>query len=560
MKQSKFYVPTLKEVPSIAEIKSHQLLLKAGYIHQTAAGIYTYLPMATKILKNIENIIREELDKIGANEVIMPFLEPADLWEQSGRWNSYGDELFRIKDRHEREFALAPTHEEVATELVKNYLNSYKKLPLNLYQIQTKMRDERRPRFGLLRGREFIMMDGYTFDVDDEKLKESYDAYYKAYKIIFERLGLDYKIVMADNGSMGGAYSHEFMAISDVGEDFIAYEDKSDTAYNLEIAPIYTKYEMDNEEPKEQDEISTPNVTTIKQLVEEYKFPITKLTKAVAYNVDGNLVIAFVVGDKEVEDVKVANLCHAQNEIEPASEELLKENNIIPGFIGINNLPNDVKILVDKELKYKRNLVTGANKKDTHLINVNISQDLEFVDIRKACEGDLISENGEPIKIAKGIEVGHIFALGKRYTESLDVKFLNKEQKNEIPTMGSYGIGVSRLLATIVEQHSDDNGIVLPKNISPFHVHVIPLDYHKNEDQREFTDKIISQLDDNGIKYLLDDRDQRPGIKFNDSDLIGIPYQIIIGKRFIEDVVEFKTRKNNEKSEISSKDILSKIK
>ncbi len=553
MKQSKIYIPTLKEVPSNAEIQSHKLLLKAGYIHQNAAGIYTYLPMATKVLNKIETIIREELDFIGANEIKMPFLQPSDLWEASGRWANYGAELFRVEDRHERSFALAPTHEEVATDVVKNYLNSYKKFPMNIYQIQTKMRDEKRPRFGLLRGREFIMMDGYTFDRNDEELKDSYDAYYGAYKRIFKRLGLDYKIVGADNGSMGGMYSHEFMAISEIGEDFIAYEEGTDIAYNVEAAPIYNVYEMDKEEALNSELIHTPNFKTINDLKEHELIDESKLLKAVCYNVDSKLVIAFVMGNQEVEETKVAKIFNAQSEIEIADEKLLTSFNLIPGFIGPLDLPSDVEVVFDKEIKFKKNLISGANKKDYHIKNVNL-EGVEYFDIKKAKKGDLIREGGNPIDIKKGIEIGHIFALGKKYTKGLGVNFLNEEQKTEIPTMGSYGIGVSRLLSTIIEQNNDEDGIILPDVISPYKVHIIALDYEKQKDEIE---KLTKDLDKKGLTYLLDDRKQRPGIKFKDADLIGIPKQVVIGKKFVEGLVEVKNRKDEEKKEIKVEDIIS---
>lgn len=558
MKQSNIYIPTLKNIPSSAEIKSHQLLLKAGYIHQNASGIYTYLPLAVKVLSNIEQVVREELEKISASEVRMPFLEPSELWEKSERWEAYGPELFRVTDRSGREFALAPTHEEVATDILKNYLNSYKKLPLNIYQIQTKMRDERRPRFGLLRGREFIMMDGYAFAQDEEKLKVIYDQYFTAYQQIFKRLNLDFKIVKADNGTMGGQYSHEFMAISEVGEDFIAYDD-SNNAYNTEIAPVANKYVEDQESVLTTEIFSTPGVKKLDQLVTNYDLELTKMIKAICYNVDGNLVIGFVLGNREIEETKVLNLCQG-TEIELAKSELLEANGIIPGFIGPMESTEKIKVFYDRELKSKKNLVTGANKLDAHQKNFNFSeQETNFFDIRKIVEGDFIYENGTPVKIAKGIEIGHIFALGKKYTESLEVEILNKEQKKETPTMGSFGIGISRLLATIVEQHSLEASIVFPKVLAPFAVHVIPLDYLKNEAQKEFTDKLIAELEEAKVTYLLDDRDERPGSKFKDADLIGIPLQVVIGKRFGEGIVEFKDRINDQKIEVSSSEIIKEI-
>lgn len=561
MKQSKLYIPTQKNVPSSAEIKSHKLLLKAGYIHQNASGLYTYLPMATKVLSKIEQIVREELDKIDANEIRMPFLEPSEIWEQTGRWQEYGEELFRVEDRRGRSYALAPTHEEIATDILKNYLNSYKKLPVNIYQIQTKMRDERRPRFGLLRGREFIMMDGYAFAEDETGLKELYDEYYEAYKKIFKRLNLDFKIVKADNGTMGGQYSHEFMALSDVGEDFIAYDENSQ-AYNTEIAPVKNSYEQEQESKLEQAEFDTPGIKKLEDLQKNYDINLEKMIKAICYNIDQKLVICFVLGTRNVEETKVLNLLGGSN-IELASHELLLENKVTPGFIGPNISNEEITIIYDQELKFKRNLTTGANKFDKHLKNYNFSEaDLnvfKFADIRSIEEGDIICENGSPIKIAKGIEIGHIFALGKKYTESLGVEVLNKEQKKIIPTMGSFGIGISRLLATIVEQHSDENGIILPTNISPYQIHILPLDYSKDEEQKKYTDEIVKKLEEKNIPYLLDDRNERAGSKFKDADLIGIPLSITIGKKYKDDIIEIKHRTKSEKEEISSINFLAKI-
>lgn len=555
MKQSQMYIPTLKEVPNDAEIMSHKLLLKAGYINQTASGIYTYLPLANKVLLNIENIVREELDKISANEIRMPFLQPKELWSTSGRWDEYGDELFRVRDRHNREFALAPTHEEIATDLIKNYVKSYKTLPLNLYQIQTKMRDERRPRFGLMRGREFIMMDGYAFCDTEENLKEIYDKYYVAYQNIFNRLGINYKIVGADNGTMGGKYSHEFMAISDVGEDFIAYEENSEIAFNLEIAPVFNEYSESKDEELSEEKIKTEEITKIEDVAKKLQVDKSKCLKAVCYNIDSKLVIAFVLGNRNVCELKVLKALGGK-EIAKAQDKLLYDNNIIPGFIGPQGL--DVEMIFDREIKYEKNLVVGANEKDYHIKNYNNLKTMNFSDIREVQVGDIIRPNGDEVKITKGIEMGHIFSLGENYTESIGVKYLTREQKQKVPTMGSFGIGISRVLSTIVEQNSDEFGIVLPEIVSPYDIHIIALDYEKQEKD---INNILKELDQNNIKYLIDDRDQRPGFKFKDADLIGLPIQITIGRGFDNGVIEIKKRSEiDSKKEIKVENLIQEIK
>lgn len=559
MYQSKTYIPTLKNIPSNAEVKSHILLLKAGYIHQSAAGIYTYLSLATKVLSKIETIIREELDKIEANEIRMPFLEPSELWKESSRWFDYGPELFRVIDRHQREFALAPTHEELSVDVVRNFLNSYKKYPMNIYQIQTKMRDERRPRFGLLRGREFIMMDGYTFDLDANGLEINYYKYYNAYKKIFDKLGLNYKVVNADNGSMGGYYSHEFMAISEVGEDFIAFEEESDLAYNTEIAPVCNKYVKDQSELLQEEEVYTKNLKKIDDLISEFSFEKDHMLKAIAYNIDEILVIGFVLGHREIEETKLLNLVNG-NTITLADEKMLMEHGLISGFIGPSTITDpSVKVFIDREAFYTNNLVVGAGKLDYHLKNYNIDSSLEQYDIRKIESGDLIQDDGKPVKIAKGIEIGHVFALGDKYSKSMNLRYLSKEQKEKIPLMGSYGIGVSRLLSTVVEQNSNENEIILPKNISPFDIHLIGLDYAKDNVQRAFLEKIHKNLKNKNYTILIDDRNERVGSKFKDADLIGIPLQIVVGKKYKENIVEYKDRINNISEDLTLEELLSRL-
>ncbi len=560
MKQSKLYMPMTKDVNTQAVAKSHQLALKAGMIHQTAAGIYSYLPMATKTLQNIEKIIREELEKIDANEVILPLLEPAELWEKTGRWQGYGAELFRVTDRKNTEFALAPTHEEVVTELIKNYLNSYKKLPINLFQIGTKMRDEARPRFGLLRGREFVMMDGYSFHSDDADLDNTYMQYYQAYVNIFTRLGLEFKVVTADNGQMGGSKSHEFMALAEIGEDTIVYEDKNEMAYNLEIAPVYTKV-INTKATAEITKVHTPNQKSIIDLVENQNISVEQTLKTVCFNIDGELVLACIRGDREVNEIKVLKHFGGQ-EIEFADSVLLEANGIVEGFIGPKGLGENIKVVIDNEVANMATIFTGANEIDYHFDNVNYTRDLnmyELADIRNIEVGEQLSADSEPVKFARGIEIGHIFALGKKYTESLNVEFLTEKQQKATPTMGCYGIGVSRLLSAILEQNNDENGIIFPNSVAPFDVHLIALDYLKNAEQREFTDKLYNDLVKAGYKVLLDDTKERPGVKFAQADLIGLPNQIVIGRSFVEGNIEFKKRSAKERQVINVTEIMGSL-
>ncbi len=559
MYQSKLYLPTQKDVSKQAVAISHINALKAGLIYQTAAGIYSFLPMATKMISNIENIIREELEKIDANEIIMPTLEPVELWEESGRWQSYGSELMRMTDRRGSQFALGPTHEEVVVDLVRGNLKSYKNYPANLFQITTKFRDEARPRFGLLRGREFIMMDGYTFNTDIDSLNKSYEDYYNAYLAIFSRLGLDFKVVKADNGQMGGTNSHEFMALAEIGEDTIAYDPDQDIAYNIEIAPVYYKSVEVDVSTNKIEKISTPNAKTIESLVNEFDFEVKSIIKSVAFDIDGTIVLACVRGDREVNEIKVLK-ANGGSEIKFASKELLEEYNLVDGFIS--PMQTGIKVYVDNECYDVVDGIVGGDEQDTHLKNFNFKRDFPEVivsDIRFIEEGDKFDENSNPVSFKKGIEIGHIFALGDRYTSAMGMKFLNKDQKQVTPLMGCYGIGVSRILSALFEQYNDDRGLILPKQIAPYDIHLIPLDYTKKEDQREFTDKLYNELVKAGYKVLVDDRNERPGSKFADADLLGLPIQITIGRGFVDGNVEFKLRSSSDKEEISVSDVISKV-
>ena len=558
MKQSNIYIPMSKEVTNQAICKSHIYALKAGLITQVSAGIYAYLPMAVKILNNIEKIIREEIDNIGANEVVLPLLEPQELWEQTQRWQNYGSELFRVQDRKNTGFALGPTHEEVITDIVKNYLVSYKKYPLNLYQIGTKFRDEARPRFGLLRGREFIMFDGYSFHTSIESLMETYNDYYEAYCKILNRLGLDYRVVEADNGKIGGSSSHEFMVLADIGEDTIVYVDNEEKAYNIEVAPVYFE-QKEIENPKDIEEIYTPNCSTIEELSKNDNIDASKLIKTLAFKKEDELILVMLCGNDELNETKLAKIIDVE-ELEFADNESLSKYGLVEGYMSPYKI-NNVRVLADNFVKNVGNMIMGANKKDYHLKNVNLTdfEKIEFYDLKNIKEGDYLTKELGPVKLTKGIEVGHIFALGDRYTKCMNVSYLSEKQKQETPLMGCYGIGVSRLLSAIIEQNHDENGMILPKEIAPYDVHILLLD-PKNEIQNNLCQDIIQKLKENNIKYLIDDRQERPGIKFNESDLMGLPARVVIGKKANEKIVEFKYRNNDINEEIKIEEIIEKIK
>lgn len=565
MKQSKLYIPTLKEVPNGASCTSHILALKAGLIAQTAAGIYSYLPLATDILHNLEAIIRRELNNMGANEVILPLLEPAELWQQTGRWQGYGSELFRVTDRKDTSFALCPTHEEVITDLVKNYLVTYKKYPVNLYQIGTKMRDEARPRFGLLRGREFVMMDGYSFHTSKQSLQETYNEYYQAYCNIFDKIGLNYRVVQADNGKIGGSSSHEFMALADIGEDTIAYVDQEQTAYNLEIAPVYYEQQTpDTNLFKSIEKVTTPGCKKCEDVAAFLGNDLDKHVKAVAIkgNEPGSVVMFMVRSDRNLNEVKATKVAGVEDFI-LAEEDELKANGLVEGYMGPIGAGSNVKVFADNEVKDLVNVVIGANEENTHLINVNFSRDCDnvtYCDLREVEEGDYLAQGLGPVKFARGIEIGHIFALGDKYTKDLNMTYLDQNQQQQTPLMGCYGIGVSRLISAIIEQHNDEHGIIMPKSISPYDIHLVVLDYHKNEAQRQYADQLALDLENLGYNVLVDDRDVMPGIKFSEADLIGLPLRITIGKKLQDDEVEAKYRDREDVTILKTSDVINFIK
>lgn len=559
MKMSNMLVSTLREVPAEAEIDSHKLMLRAGMIRKMAAGIYNYMPIGLKVLKNIEEIVREEMNTAGAKEFLASAVLPAELWQESGRWDVYGDEMFRLKDRNNRDFCLGPTHEEVFTDIARNEIKSYKQLPVNLYQIQTKYRDERRPRFGIMRSREFIMKDAYSFDKDQAGLDVSYDKMHDAYVKIFNRCGIDAKCVEADSGAIGGANSAEFMVKSEVGEDDVVFCSACDYAANIEKAEA-TPEKAEVEELLEMEKVSTPDSRGIYEVSEFLKVSPKKTVKLLMFNVDGKIVGVVVRGDREVNEVKVANAAQASGDIIMASnEEYTKATNCEPGFGGPVGIKVDL-LLVDEEVANMYNMILGANETGYHLKNVNYGRDFEGVvgDFRKIESGEKCPKCGSEVTIARGTEVGHIFKLGTKYSAAMNATFIDENGKNVPFVMGCYGIGVTRTMASIIEQHHDENGIIWPLSVAPYHVSVIPVNI-KDEAQMKIANKLYDELRKIGVDAILDDRNERPGVKFKDSELIGIPMRVTVGKKITDGEVEFKLR-DGEMEVIKIEDVLEKVK
>ena len=559
MKMSNMLVSTLREVPAEAEIDSHKLMLRAGMIRKMAAGIYNYMPIGLKVLKNIEEIVREEMNTAGAQEFLASAVLPAELWQESGRWDVYGDEMFRLKDRNNRDFCLGPTHEEVFTDIARNEIKSYKQLPVNLYQIQTKYRDERRPRFGIMRSREFIMKDAYSFDKDQAGLDVSYDKMHDAYVKIFNRCGIDAKCVEADSGAIGGANSAEFMVKSEVGEDDVVFCSACDYAANIEKAEA-TPEKAEVEELVKMEKVSTPDSRGIYEVSEFLKVSPKKTVKLLMFNVDGKIVGVVVRGDREVNEVKVANAAQASGDIIMASnEEYTKATNCEPGFGGPVGIKVDL-LLVDEEVANMYNMILGANETGYHLKNVNYGRDFEGVvgDFRKIESGEKCPKCGSEVTIARGTEVGHIFKLGNKYSAAMNATFIDENGKNVPFVMGCYGIGVTRTMASIIEQHHDENGIIWPLSVAPYHVSVIPVNI-KDEAQMKIANKLYDELRKIGVDAILDDRNERPGVKFKDSELIGIPMRVTVGKKITDGEVEFKLR-DGEMEVIKIEDVLEKVK
>ncbi|NIK10825.1 proline--tRNA ligase [Alkalibacillus almallahensis] len=562
MRQSNMLIPTLREVPKEADIPSHQLLLKAGYIRKLASGVYNFLPLGKRVLRKLETIIREEMDRTGAQEIQMPTLQPAELWEASGRWETMGLELMRLNDRHERKFALGATHEEVVTSLIGDEINSYKKLPLTVYQIQSKFRDEKRPRFGLLRGREFLMKDAYSFHETYESLDEAYNRLFEAYKRVFERCGLNFRAVIADSGAMGGKDTHEFMVLSDIGEDTIAYSDQSDYAANVEMAPVLPTQEKSETEPKPLEKIETPNAKTMQEVADFLGHSLQEGMKAIMFKVDDRFVMVVTRGDHEVNDVKLKNLFDAKF-IELATEqETIDVVGAGFGSLGPINVPEDVEVIADYAVKPLVNASCGANENGYHYRNVTPERDFEvtqYADVRFIEEGDPSPDGHGTIQFAKGIEVGHVFKLGSLYADKLNASFLNQEGRAQTYIMGCYGIGVSRTLASVVEQFHDEQGMFWPDSLVPFDVHIINLNMKKDE-QVDLAETVYTNLQEQSFDVLYDDRQERAGVKFNDSDLIGITHRVTIGKRANEGYVEYKNRKTGEQQDIHVDELVSFLK
>lgn len=555
MKQSKVFIPTRRDVPAEAEALSHQLLLKAGLIKQSTSGIYSYLPLASRVLNNISKIIREEMESIDAVEILMPALQQAELWEESGRWGAYGPELMRLKDRNGREFALGPTHEEVVTSIVRDELKSYKQLPLTLFQIQSKFRDEKRPRFGLLRGREFIMKDAYSFHADEASLDEIYQDMYNAYDRIFKRVGINARPVVADSGAIGGNHTHEFMALSEIGEDTIVYSEHSDYAANIEKAEVVYHPNEKHTEVAELEKVETPNVKTAQELADFLNRPVDEIVKSMIFKIDGEFIMFLIRGHHELNDVKVKAFFETDNVEMATQEEIVNLLGANPGSLGPVH-DKDIRIFADNYVRDLNNLVVGANEDGSHYINANLDRDFkvdEFGDFRFILEGETLSDGSGEAKFAEGIEVGQVFKLGTKYSEAMNATFLDNQGKAKPLIMGCYGIGVSRTLSAIVEQNNDENGIIWPKSVTPFDLHLITINPKKDE-QLELGDQLYKELQQQ-YDVLYDDRKDRAGVKFNDADLIGLPIRIVVGKNASEGIVEVKVRQTGESEEVHINDL-----
>ncbi|NLY21660.1 MAG: proline--tRNA ligase [Tissierellia bacterium] len=565
MKMSKFYMPTLREVPSDAEIPSHKLLLRAGMIRKNVSGIYSYLPLGYKVVRKVEKVVREEMDASGSLECLLSAVQPKEIWEESGRWDNFGPEMFKLNDRHLREFCLGPTHEEYFTTMIKDEIKSYKQLPLNLYQIQTKYRDEKRPRFGVIRAREFIMKDAYSFDTDVKGMEESYQEMWDAYDRIFTRLKMKYSVVQGDSGAMGGSISHEFVALSDVGEGLIAYCNDCDYAATDEKATVVYKNVNSDEEMLNMEKIETPGVGTIDELHKFLNVDKSRLAKSVMYEKeDGKIIMAIIPGDRQLNETKLFNAAGVNDfEVEVASDEtILKATGAHSGSCGPVGLVGEYELYVDSRVAEMRNVVVGGNEDNYHIKNVNYGRDFEGVvveDLLMVEEGDVCPKCGSPLQLERGIEVGNIFQLGTKYSSSLGPNYLDENGKAQDIYMGSYGVGVTRSVAAIVEQNYDENGIIWPMIVAPYEI-IISIVNMKDEDQVALGEKLYNELSGLGYEVLLDDRNERAGVKFKDRDLIGIPIRVTVGKKAAENMVEYSLRKDAEKIDISVDELLEKIK
>jgi len=561
MRWSKAFIPTLKEAPAEVVAPSHSLLVRGGFIRQVAAGIYEFLPLGLKVLKKIENIVRGEMNKAGAQEVLLTVLNPKELWEETGRWELYGEELFKLKDRHGRDFCLGPTHEEEITDMVRKEVKSYKDLPLLLYQIQTKFRDEKRPRFGLIRAREFLMKDAYSFDTDYKGAEEAYNLMGETYEKIFNRIGLKYLRVLADTGQIGGKKSEEFVALTPYGEAKVAYCESCGYAANAEIVPL-NKPKEEQEEERPLQKVHTPKVRTIEELAKFLKVEPKKILKSLLYIVNGEPVLVLIRGDREVDENKLERVLGTDNFRLATDEEIKEILGTERGFVGPINLPKKVKkVLWDNSLYGVKNLVVAANEPHYHYINANPGRDFEygeFYDLAEVKEGDPCPKCGAPLKLSRGLEIGHIFLLGTRYSEPMQAYFVDKDGKEKPIVMGCYGIGVSRLMAAIVEQSHDENGIIWPINVAPFELEILPLNV-SDKTQKQVAEKLYKEALKRGIDVIIDDRDERAGYKFKDADLVGIPVRIVVGRKAKDGLVEIQIRKTGEKFDVPIEEALNKF-
>jgi prolyl-tRNA synthetase len=567
MRTSNYLLSTLKETPNDAEVVSHQLMLRAGMIRKLASGLYTWLPTGLRVLRKVENIVRQEIDNAGAVETLMPVVQPFELWEETGRSEKMGDELLRFTDRHERPFVLSPTAEEVITSLVRNEVNSYKQLPLNLYQIQTKFRDERRPRFGVMRAREFSMMDAYSFDIDKEGLEKSYEAMHDAYCKAFDRMGLDYRPVLADTGAIGGNGSHEFHVLAESGEDLIAFSSESDYAANIEKAEALAPAVELAAPTQEMTMVDTPNAKTIAELVEQFDLPIEKTVKTLfvkaSDEIEAPLVGLIIRGDHELNEIKAEKIAEIASPLEMATEEEIRAAiGAGPGSLGPVGL--ELPFIVDRSVAVMSDFGAGANIDDKHYFGINWGRDVELgkvEDLRNVVEGDPSPCGQGTILLKRGIEVGHIFQLGKNYSEKMNCGVLGPDGKNVILEMGCYGIGVSRVVAAAIEQNNDKYGIIWPDAIAPFQVAIVPMNMHKSERVKEAAEKLYAELTAAGIEVLFDDRKERPGVMFSDMELVGVPHTVVIGDRSMDEGnFEYKNRRTGDKTPIAIDDIVAHVK
>lgn len=568
MRASKYLIATVKETPADAVVVSHKLMLRAGMIRKLASGLYTWLPTGLRVLRKVERIVREEMDRSGAQEVLMPSIQPAELWQESGRFDAMDGLMLRMKDRHERDFVFGPTHEEVITDIARNELTSYKQLPVNFYQIQTKFRDEFRPRFGVMRAREFIMKDAYSFHIEPESLQAEYDNMYATYCRVFDRLGLDYRPVLADSGAMGGAASHEFQVLADSGEDYIAFSDSSDFAANIEMAEALMPSEPRGEATEALRKVDTPDTKTIEHLVTRFNLPIEKTIKTLIVeaeeDIEGGLIALIVRGDHELNEIKAEKQPGVKAPLTMASEEAIRAAvGAGPGSLGPVGLP--IPMIIDRSVSVMSDFGAGANEDDKHWFGVNWERDVALptvADLRSVVEGDPSPDGKGTLLIKKGIEVGHIFQLGNKYAKALNATVLDQNGKSQIMNMGCYGIGVSRIVAAAIEQNHDENGIIWPNALAPFQVGIVPLNAHKTPEVMEVAEQLYADLQAAGIEVLLDDRDKKtsPGVKFADMELMGIPHRLVVSDRGLADgELEYKARGADDKVVLKKEDAIAHI-